>query len=160
MDTLKHYEESAFISASPQDIFVFADDPMHFSAHMNESSMMMGGGKMETLVDEGQGKKLGSHIIMKGKAFGISLYLDEVITIHEPPYKKAWKTVGEVKLLVIGDYTLGFEITPQQNGSNFKVFIDYAMPKKNVWMGKLFGKMYAKWCVRQMVQGTVNHFTI
>lgn len=39
-----------------------------------------GGGKMETWVDKGKGQKVGSHIKMSGKVFGINLFLDEVIT--------------------------------------------------------------------------------
>lgn len=156
----KHYKDSIEINATPEAIFAYADDHSKFSSHMNESSWMMGGGKMETEVDEGHGQKIGSHIKMGGKVFGIKLFLDEVITEHESPRRKVWKTVGDLKLLVIGHYQLGFEIEPKENKSIFTVFIDYDLPSKNIWLGKLFGGIYAKWCVNQMISGVKNHFNM
>lgn len=156
----KHYEETVLVSASPADIFAYADDHTRFSSHMNQSSWMMGGGRMKTKVDEGRGQIVGSHITMSGKVFGINLFLDEVVTQHEPPNRKVWETVGSPKLLVIGSYQLGFELTSLRSGTNFKVFIDYELPKSlsTRWVGYLFGSMYAKWCVRRMIQGVQEQF--
>jgi len=122
---------------------------------------MMGGGKMETKTDEGKGRKIGSHITMGGNVFGVRLFLDEVITIHEPPYHKAWQTVGDINLLVIDHYILGFELKPRDNGSLLKVYIDYNLPKssKTRLLGILLSQMYAKWCVQQMLHGVEEHFT-
>jgi len=156
----KHYEETVRIIADANTVFAFADNHANFSAHMNKSSWMMGGSKMETQTDDGKGQKIGSHIKMKGSIFGISLFLDEVIIQHEPPTYKAWETVGRVKLVVMDHYKLGFEITPDDNSSILKVYIDYNLPSswKNRWLGILFGDMYAKWCVRQMSHGVKDHF--
>jgi hypothetical protein len=156
----RHHESSVVISASPDEAFNYADDHENFSSHMNRSSWMMGGGKMETTFDEGHGQKVGSHIQMTGEVFGIGLSLDEVVTIHEPPSQKAWQTVGTPKLLVIGDYKMGFEITPDNQDSNLKVYIDYELPKSQPsrWLGHMFSGMYAKWCVKQMVSGVKEHF--
>ncbi|KKU09896.1 MAG: hypothetical protein UX13_C0026G0012 [Candidatus Woesebacteria bacterium GW2011_GWB1_45_5] len=156
----KRYEESIAVSAPINAVFAFADDHMNFSSHMNKSSPMMGGGKMETILDEGKGQVVGSHIVMKGNVLGSNLFLDEVITKRTPPYKKEWQTVGGINLLVIDHYTLGFDIGPDKAGSRFTVYIDYDLPKsvKTYLLGKLFGDMYAKWCVRQMVRGVVEHF--
>lgn len=156
----RHYSEKTSVPASPEDVFAFADDHNNFSSHMNKSSWMMGGGKMKTEVDEGRGQKVGSHIKMSGKVFGINLYLNEVVTIHEPPYRKVWQTVGNINLLVIDHYTLGFEIKPEDSGCKIKVFIDYNFPKsqKTYWLGLLFGEMYSKWCVKQMINGVRENF--
>lgn len=156
----RHFEEKVTVGATPDAIFSYADDHRNFSAHMNESSMMMAGSKMETKTDEGEGKKVGSHITMTGRIMGANLYLDEVITIHEPPRQKEWQTVGNVNLLVIDHYTLGFKIEPDTKGSQFSVYIDYDLPKswKTRALGILFGGMYAKWCVRQMTRGVKDHF--
>ena len=160
MKNLIHYEESSLISSSPEEIYSYTDDHANFSSHMNKSSWMTGGGKMKTEVDEGKGQKVGSHIRMKGKVFGINLFLDEVITIHNPPFKKEWQTVRDISLLVIGHYKLGFDIVPQNNSSLLKVYIDYSLPKslRTRWLGILFGKMYAKWCVNQMIGGVKKQF--
>lgn len=156
----RHYEESVGVNAKPDEVFAYADDHRNFSSHMNKSSWMMGGGSMKTEVDEGRGQEVGSHIRMSGAVFGANLFLDEVIVEREQPHKKAWETVGDVNLLVIDQYKLGFEITPRDDASDMRVYIDYDPPKswKTKWLGKIFGGMYAKWCVGQMTNGTREHF--
>ena len=153
-----HYEDSKLIPANADGMFSFVDDPMQFSAHMGESSLMMGGSTMDTSVDEGLGRAVGSHIRMGGKFFGIALFLDEVITRREPPHVKTWETIGAPRLLVIGHYRMGVEIESRGENSLLRVSIDYNMPDSNVWIGKLFGGFYAKWCVDQMIRGTYIHF--
>lgn len=157
---IRHYEETAFIPSSAEQVFSYADNFDNFSSHMNNSSWMMDGGKMKTEVDEGRGQKIGSHIRMNGKVFGINLYLDEVITKHEVPHYKEWHTVGKINLIVIDHYTLGYETTTENNGCKIKVFIDYNLPSSpaTYWLGLLFGEMYAKWCVKQMINGVKVHF--
>ena len=149
----KHYEESIVVDSSPEELFAFVDNHQQFSSHMNKSSWMMGGGHMETTVDAGNGQKVGSHIRMSGTAFGMKLFLDEVVIQYEPPYKKTWKTVGSPELIVIGHYGMGLEIKPQNLGSSLRVFIDYELPAQNAWLGILFGDIFAKWCVHQMIEG-------
>lgn len=155
---MRHYENSVSIPANTEDVFNFVDDHTNLSSHMNKSSWMMGGGKMETLIDEKGGKEVGSHIQMSGKVFGIELYLDEVIKQREPPRLKVWKTVGTPKLLIVGSYQMKAEIKPQEGGSLLQVSIDYELPTKHVWLGKLFSGFYAKWCVEQMLKGPRDFF--
>lgn len=155
---MKHYEESLFINTPPSELFAYIDDHNRFSSHMSKSSWMMGGGKMETKVDEGHGQAVGSHIRLSGKAFGISISLDEAVTRHDPPFVKIWETVGVPQLLIIGHYIMGIEIKPQDNGSGLRVFIDYDLPISNIWLGKLLSGIYAKWCVSQMIKGASDYF--
>lgn len=156
----KHYEDNTLVPASPEKVFSYADDHSNFSAHMSKSSWMMAGGKMDIQTDEGHGQKVGSHIRLKGDVLGINLFLDEVITQYDPPYRKQWQTVGNINLLVIGHYKMGLEIKPENGSSKFKVSIDYELPKsfKTRWLGFLFGGMYAKWCVSQMIKSVSEHF--
>ena len=154
----RHYEDSVLISVTAEKLFAYVDDYTRFSSYMSQSSWMMGGGRMDVLVDEGRGQKVGSHIRISGTAFGIQLFLDEVVTRHEPPRIKTWETVGELRLLVIGHYGMGIEITPQGSDSVMRVYIDYDLPTTNVWLGRLFGGMYAKWCVGQMMGAAQNQF--
>jgi len=153
-----HYEESLTVLASPKDVFSFVDDHANFSSHMSKSSWMMGGGKMGVSIDAGQGQQVGSHIRLNGKAFGISIYLDEIVTQHQPPHLKVWETVGMPKLLIIGRYQMKIAINPKDTGSLLLVSIDYDLPPAYPWLGKLFGGVYAKWCVRQMTRGVRDHF--
>ena len=115
---------------------------------------------MNIETDEGKGGKVGSHIKMQGKVFGLNLFLDEVVTKHAPPYYKEWQTVGDINLLVIDHYKLGFEIKPEAEHSNLTVYIDYNLPKSFLTklLGCLFGRVYAKWCVKQMINEVEAHF--
>lgn len=155
---MRHYEDSVVIPAEPEEIFAYIDDHARFSSHMSTSSPMMAGSKMMTEVDEGKGQSVGSHIKMSGSVLGMPLSLDEVVTVREPPYKKEWETVGIPNLLVIGSYNMRIGILPLENKSKFTVAIDYELPQKNAWMGTLFGQIYARWCVKQMLSGTRNEF--
>ena len=158
--TMRHYEESSVIPAIAEKVFAYIDDHNKFSSHMNKSSLMMGGGKMETTVDEGMGQKIGSHILLSGSAFGIKIFLDEVVTSHEPSFRKTWETVGTPKLLIVGSYGMGIDIKPQNTQSLLRVFIDYDLPTKNTWLGRIFSGVYAKWCVRKMINGTRDEFIL
>jgi len=156
----KHYEESRVVNATPEAVFGFADNHTNLSAHMNKSSFMMAGSKLETRMDGGNAQVIGSHITMDGKVLGIKLFLDEVVIKREPPRIKEWETVGKVKLVVIGDYLLGFRLEGAENKTKITVYIDYDLPVGlfNRVLGILFGGVYAKWCVKQMLASIVQHF--
>jgi len=154
----RHYESRVPIKAPQEEIFAYVDDHAQLGSHMSESSWMMGGGRMDIAIDKGRGQRVGSHIGLSGKAFGITLFLDEVVTRREPPRLKVWETVGNLRLLVIGHYRMGIEVGPQDSNSLLRVYIDYDLPLTNAWLGRLFSGSYAKWCVRQMIKDTSDHF--
>lgn len=155
----RHCEVTVLVKSTPKAVFEYADVFRNFSAHMNQSQMMMAGSKMNVEADKGEGRQIGSHIRMGGTVMGIPVFLDEVIIERNPPFRKVWKT-EKVNLLVIDQYRLGFEITPNDDNSKLLVFIDYDLPKtwKTKVLGWLFGDMYAKWCVGQMAIDTKKHF--
>ena len=115
---------------------------------------------METELDEGQGQRVGSRIRLAGRVFGARLSVEEIVTERNPPHRKVWETTGAPKLLVIGPYRMGFEVSPQGNGSMLRVFIEYALPERapSRWLGRLFGRYYARWCTQRMVDDAVKHF--
>ena len=115
---------------------------------------------MRVEVDAGLGQKVGSRIRLAGRVLGIELSVEEVVTERNPPFRKVWETTGSPRLLVIGDYRMGFELSPRGSESTLRVFIDYALPESAPahWLGRLFGRYYAKWCTQQMVDGAVKHF--
>jgi hypothetical protein len=61
----------------------------------------MGAGRMSYEFDAAKGQTIGSHIRMGGKAFGLRLAVEEVVTEREPPRRKVWKTIGTPALVVI-----------------------------------------------------------
>jgi hypothetical protein len=161
LNPLPHHDESsALVSASPERVFSLIDDHERLSSHMSQSSWRMGGGRMKTMLDERRGQSVGSHIRVSGRVLGLELSLDEVVTEREPPTRKVWETVGSPRLLVIGPYRMGLEVTPGGSGSLLRVFIDYAMPSSwpARWLGRVFGGYYAHWCTQSMVNDAVRQF--
>lgn len=154
----RHDECTVFVAGFPEEVFAFADDHSKFSAHMSGSSWMMLGSKMTTATDAERGQNVGSHITMTGNVLGIQLSLDEVVVERIPPWEKAWETVGTPRLLVIGAYRMGFRVLRHDRGAVLTVFIDYDLPANLRWLGSLFGRMYARWCVKQMAVGVERHF--
>lgn len=158
----RHHEDSVYIDARPEQVFAFVDDHARFSSHMSESSWMMAGARMSIEVDEAKGQAVGSHIRLAGRICGIPLSLDEVVTRRVAPLDKVWETVGTPRLLVIGWYRMGVEVRPVNGGSRLRVFIDFGYPtgRLTYWLGRALGGVYAKWCVRQMLDGASAHVAV
>lgn len=155
-----HCESKGLVQAPIDQVFAHIDDHARLSSHMSERSWRTGGGRMETEIDSGRGQKVGSRIRLSGRVFGVGLSVEEIVAERNPPRRKVWETTGTPKLLVIGRYQMGFELAPQGKGSMLRVFIDYALPERGLarWLGRLFGRYYARWCTQQMVDDAVKHF--
>lgn len=155
----RHREASAAVNAKAAALFELLDDQERLAAHMQKPSMMMGGGAMGYEFDAAKGRAVGSHIIMRGHAFGLEIFVDEVVTEREPPRSKVWRTVGYPKLVIIGDYVMGFEITPVESRSKLRVWIEYELPERGPgrWAPFLAG-LYARWCVEQMVADAIRTY--
>lgn len=127
---------------------------------MSQSSAMLGGGRMKYVFDAARGRAAGSVIRMEGEGFGLSLSLEEVVVERWPPRRKVWRTRGRPKLIVIGAYEMGFEITSRSRGvSQLRIWIDYELPDRGVGRRiPTLAALYARWCVRQMVADAAAHF--
>ncbi|CCM76869.1 SRPBCC family protein [Rhizobium mesoamericanum] len=158
------YEASATstidLLAPPQQVFAFLDDPSVIGAHMERPTLMMLGGTMEYEVDEGKGETVGSIIRMRGRFLGNRLFVEEIVTEREPPWRKSWQTLGRPKLLVIDSYHMDFAIKPISEGSRVVVKIQYSYSRSPLgsWLGSLPARAYAKWCVSKMTSEAGNHF--
>ena len=154
------YESSALVAAPAERVFAHIDDHVRLSSHMSESSWMMAGGRMKIDLDNGRGQKVGSRIRLAGQVLGVELSVEEVVTERDPPHRKVWETTGSPKLLVVGYYRMGFELSPRSKNSMLRVFIEYELPPGPAarWLGRLLGGYYARWCTRRMVDDTVKHF--
>ena len=154
-----HYETGVLLDATPEIAFAYLDDFRKLSMHMEKSSPMMMGSRMRITGDAGEGRAIGSSIRMEGRVLGLTLSLDEVVIRRNPPWEKAWRTLG-AKLVVIGRYELGFVLSARGTRSWLRVFIDYELPATpwGSWLGRLFGGMYARWCVRRMAGDAAAHF--
>lgn len=154
-----HAESSATVDAPVNSVFAHVDDHRRLSSHMSESSWMMGGGRMEIEVDAANFQRVGSHLRLAGRVFGIYLWVEEAVTERTAPHHKVWETTLPPKLLVIGPYRMGFDITAEGRGARLRVFIDYERPSGfSRWLSYLFGPLYARWCTQQMVRDATRQF--
>lgn len=156
-----HREALADIAADPVAVFSVLDDHRRLSAHMEKPSFMMAGATMKAQLDSQRGQAVGSVIRMKGVVLGVSLYVEEVVTHYEPPFRKTWETRGQPRLLVIGPYRMGFALSPAAAGTRLRVWIDYNSPAgfAGRWLGKLLGRVYANWCVTRMTRDAMEFFS-
>lgn len=155
-----HRDAAAFVPAPARSVFERLDDQTRLAEHMGRPSAMMGGGRMTYEFDAMRGQAVGSHIRMGGEAFGLRLFVDEVVTLRDPPRRKVWRTTGEPTLIIMGAYEMGFEIADEGTGSRLRVWIDYTLPSRG-WARRVpaLAALYARWCVRRMVSDAVQHFT-
>lgn len=155
----RHREAAAQVAASPERVFAHLDDQTRLAEHMGRPSMMMGGGRMTYDFDAQKGQAVGSHIRMGGSAFGLKLFLDEVVTERAPPRRKLWRTVDAPNLIVVGGYEMGFELNSIDGGAELRVWIDYDLAPSG--LGRfmpVLADAYAQWCVRQMAADALKAF--
>ena len=155
-----HFETDVELNAPANVVFSHLDDHGRLSAHMSRPSWMMVGSRMAIELDASQGHTIGARIRLSGRVLGIPLCVEEIVTERNPPLRKVWETAGTPNLLVIGQYRMGYEITPKAESSQLRVFIDYALPDGPIshWIGRLFGNLYARWCSRRMAHDAAMHF--
>ena len=156
----RHTSEGV-VPASVDRVFAHLDDQVRLASHMERPSWGLGGGQMHVEFDAARGRAVGARIAMTGRAFGIELALEEVVTERQPPVHKAWETRGTPRLLVIGAYRMEFDLEPMAGGSKLRVAIDYALPDSGFGrvLGRLFAPAYARWCTKRMVDDAVGYFS-
>ena len=156
----RHEEARCEVAASPTTVFEHIDRPERLSAHMSRKSWQLGGMAMSIETDAKGGRVVGSHFWLRGGMFGIRLNVECVVVNRRAPKFKEWQTLGTPRLLVIGPYRMAVRIVPRDGHSTVTIAIDYAMPAQG-WQRLLagaFGRMYARWCVRQMARDLVIRF--
>lgn len=157
-----HHRSEVLLAVDAAHLFAHLDDHRRLSSHMEKPSLMTAGASMRIETDDRNGQTVGSVIRMTGRVLGIRLSLEGVVTAYEPPQRKAWETVGEPRLLVIGGYRMGFESDPVPGGSRLVVFIDYRLPAKglSLLLGRALGGAYAAWCTRRMAEDARAFFGV
>jgi hypothetical protein len=155
-----HHEAVGEVNAIPEVLFAHLDDPLRLSSHMQQRSMALMGTSMDVRTDALGGMATGSIIRMQGRVLGVPLRLEEVVVQRQPPQLKAWVTLGEPRLLVIGAYRMGFRIAGLNGGSVLTIFIDYDLPLGGParWASRWLAPVYARWCCSQMLRDAQNAF--
>lgn len=157
----RKFEATGALAALPEVAFEFLDDPHRLSSHMGKSSWRMMGSKMDLSLDAGEGRKVGSEIILQGRMMGLELFVRERVIERVVPRGKAWETIGDQKMLVIDQYRMGFRLEKGSEETRLAVFIEYSLPKTIIGrlLGYVFAGFYASWCTEKMVADAVRHFT-
>lgn len=160
MNYLHSDEATAEVRTAAAALFDYLDDQALLASHMEQPSLMMMGGRMTYEFDAANGRAVGSIIKMGGSIFGIKLFVEEVVTEHHRPVRKAWETRGRPRILIIGAYRMGFEITPSGEISSLRVFIQYNRPPSTIGrlLCPLFAPIYARWCVTRMATDAKRNF--
>src|SRR4029453_3483499 len=97
-----HAEATCEVRAQASSVFEYIDQPQPLPAHMARRAGQLGGASMAIETDAEGGRVVGSHIRLAGRMLGIPLYVEGTVIQREPPNLKAWETVGQPRLLVIG----------------------------------------------------------
>jgi hypothetical protein len=146
-----HEQASVRLAASSDAVFAFIDDPVRLSGHMRKRSLLMGGNRMNVETDALKGRAPGSRTRLSGRLFGLELEVQTEVVERNPPRTKAWRSVGEPRLLVIGPYAMSVTIEPLSGGCGATVAIDYELPGRRLLFAMALARVYARWCVRRMV---------
>jgi hypothetical protein len=122
----------------------------------------MGGAEMHVHTDVKRGKAVGSVLRLSGRVFGMRLFVEEVVAHYEPFTRKEWTTIGVPQLVVIGRYTMGFELEPLAMSCRLRVYLNYELPQSGVkrLLGCVLAGYYAKWCIRQMLASARRQFGV
>lgn len=157
----RHEESVVEVNADARRLFEYLDDHRNLSAHMDRSSWMMAGSRMDIDLDATGGRAVGSHIRLSGRVLGVPLSVDEAVIERTPPQRTVWKTLGTPKLVVIGPYQMGFEVVPVGAHSSLRVFIDYVLSAARWfrWLRLKLSVWYARWCTRRMASDAALHFS-
>ncbi len=160
MEYRSHYAVSVEVAAEPAALFDYLDDKERLAAHMTKPSMMMMGGRMAYEFDAAKGRALGSVIRMRADFLWLRLFVEEVVSVHNRPARKTWQTRGAPKLVIVGGYSMGFEVESSGASSRLRVFVDYDLPNTLLGgvLGVLFAPLYARWCVTRMAIDARAHF--
>ncbi|MDM4768286.1 SRPBCC family protein [Pelomonas sp. SE-A7] len=156
----KHYRAERVLTATPEVVFAFLDDPARLVGHMAKRSLMMAGGRMSLALDAAGGQSIGSVINLRGNMLGLSLAVDEQVVDRQVPLRKTWQTIRTPKLILLAGYRMGFELRDEQGSTRTLIWIDYSLPIVGApaLLGRWFGQAYARWCVDHMLQDAVDRF--
>ena len=156
----RHAEAQCDVAADAGSVFDYIDQPERLSAHMARRSWWLAGSSMVIETDRDGGRAVGSRIHLAGRILGIELHVDGEILQRDLPRRKAWQTLGEPRLLVIGRYRMSVDIEPRDARCRVTIGIEHTLPKSRPsrWLATLLGRYYAHWCVQQMAADLVHQF--
>ncbi len=148
------------VDAPAGQVFAFLDNQENLAFHMSRPSGMMLGTRMQIHMDADGTQRVGARFGFTGRILGLPLRVDEIVTDRTPPLAKAWETRAEPTLWVIGRYRMGFDLVERGARADLCIHIayDWAPGALGALLGRLFGRLYAGWCIRRMLRDAIGHF--
>ena len=150
--------ETVEIRAPAETVFAHIDDIRNLGWHMtNQSSMALMGSRLRLEMLSDQATGLGATYRYSGKMLGLSIDFSESVTKYLPPREKAWRTIGEPRLLIIDSYEMHVAVEPQSPAaSRLTISIVYELPRSGFWriVGLVLARPYGRWCLRRMCRDT------
>lgn len=147
--------ETVEIHVPPGEVFAHLDDIRNVGKHMQGSAGPLLGGRLRLEVVSKEPTGVGATYRWSGRILGLAIELTEVVTEWVPGHSKRWRTTGEVRLIIMGGYELGFLLTPSSAGTVVTLDLEYDLPQG--WLGRLLGRLlagwYARWCLRSILRG-------
>jgi len=156
---IRYYQKEMLIKGSPEEVFAFMDDIRNTGKHMTENSGPMAGGKLNIEWLSGHKTGLGTRYRWTGKVLGMKMDFTVEVSKWLAGKEKTWGTVGPAKMIVIDWFEMDL-LTSPENNERTKARLEIHYTKHKGILGFLFGKWYAKWCVKSMLKDTRKHFAI
>jgi hypothetical protein len=151
---------SATIDAPAERVFAYVDDIRNLARHMSErGSMLMMGSKLRLEIVTPEPTGVGATYRYSGRVLGLIIDFSETVSRYALGREKAWRTIGEPRLLIIDNYEMRVLVEPLPDArSELTITIDYTLSPSLLWrtIGGMLAASYAKWCLDSMVGGTLR----
>jgi Polyketide cyclase / dehydrase and lipid transport len=148
--------ETVEVRAPAEAVFAHVDDIRNLGWHMtSRSSMAMMGSRLRLDVLSDQPTGLAATYRYSGTVMGLSIDFSESVTKYLPPREKAWRTIGEPRLLIIASYEMRVAIERLSSSlSQLTISIGYELPRSAFWrmVGLFLARPYSRWCLRRMLR--------
>ena len=150
--------ETIEIRVPAESIFAHVDDIRNLGWHMTgRSSMAMMGARLKLEILSDQATGLGATYRYSGTMLGRSIDFSESVTKYLPPREKAWRTIGEPRLVIIASYEMRVAVEPvSPSSARLTISIVYELPRSGFWriVGLVLARAYSRWCLRRMCRDT------
>ncbi len=120
----------------------------------------MMGSKLKLIQLSENATGLNSKYLWKGKTMGFKMDFTVLTTKWEKDNEKTWETIGKAKMIILDWYQMHLVVTPDGGNTRAALSIKYTKPSKLFFrsVGFFLAKPYAKWCLKNMLNGTKKHF--
>lgn len=150
MKTIKRTET---FNAPADKVFDYLDDLGIAGMHMNQSSAMMLGSRLQLAYLTKQHRGLGTKYRWTGKMMGMKMDFTVVVSKWVEAVEKVWETTGNAKLLIYSWFRMHLLVYPSGDATQAELSITYEKPEGVLAkiVSFLFADWYCSWCLKKML---------